>query len=264
MDQTPVSALVLAAGLGTRMKSTRAKVLHTVLSEPMISHVMRTVDKIGFDNVLMVIGHQKEKVMAVLEDFQISFVAQEEQLGTGHAVLCAENQLQAIGGTVMILSGDVPLISKDSIQQMLAKHQDRKPALTIMTTLLDNPTNYGRILRNEHGHLQAIMEEKDATAEQRKINEINAGIYCAEVPFLFDALSRVGSDNSQGEIYLTDIVKIAIDMDQKVEIFGSASAEEVLGINSTVELAAANKYLQAKQNNKLNENIQQHPLEPEN
>jgi bifunctional UDP-N-acetylglucosamine pyrophosphorylase/glucosamine-1-phosphate N-acetyltransferase len=186
-----------------------------------------------------------------LDDFQISFVVQKEQLGTGHAVLCAENQLQGIGGIVMILNGDVPLISKDSIKKMLAKHQDRKPVLTIMTTQLDDPTNYGRILRTKQGHILAIIEEKDATPEQRKINEINAGIYCAEVPFLFEALHKVGTDNSQGEIYLTDIVKIAIGMGQQVEIFGGASAEEVLGVNSKIELAAANDYLQKKKNSKL-------------
>ncbi|MBE9521215.1 MAG: NTP transferase domain-containing protein [Proteobacteria bacterium] len=247
MTQTPVSALILAAGLGTRMKSTKAKVLHTVLSEPMILHVMRTVDAVGFDNVLVVVGHQKEKVMEARHDFQVSYVVQEKQLGTGHAVLCAEDQLQAIGGTVMILSGDVPLVSKDSLQQMLIAHQDKKPALTVMATHLQDPTNYGRILRNEQGQLLAIMEEKDATEDQKKISEINAGIYCAEVPFLFDALSSVGNDNSQGEIYLTDIVRIAVDMGQKVEIFSGASAKEVLGVNSKVELEAANKYLQEKQ-----------------
>jgi bifunctional UDP-N-acetylglucosamine pyrophosphorylase / glucosamine-1-phosphate N-acetyltransferase len=251
MTQPPVSAFILAAGLGTRMKSTKAKVLHMVSSKPMIHHVVQTVNSIGFDKVFVVVGHQKEEVMAVLDDFQISFVVQEEQLGTGHAVLCAENQLQDIGGIVMILNGDVPLISKDSIEKMLAKHQDRKPVLTIMTTQLDDPTNYGRILRTKQGQILAIIEEKDATPEQRKINEINAGIYCAEVPFLFEALHKVGTDNSQGEIYLTDIVKIAIGMGQQVEIFGGASAEEVLGVNSKIELAAANNYFQARQNNKL-------------
>ena len=188
--------------------------------------------------------------MAVLGDFQVSFVVQEEQLGTGHAVLCAESQLQAIGGTVMILNGDVPLISKDSLQQMLTKHQDKKQALTIMTTLLENPSNYGRILRNEQGQLLAIVEEKDATVDQKKIKEINAGIYCAAVPFLFEALRMVDTDNSQGEVYLTDIVEIAVDMDQGVEIFSGASAEEVLGVNSKTELEAANKYLKEKQNGK--------------
>jgi bifunctional UDP-N-acetylglucosamine pyrophosphorylase/glucosamine-1-phosphate N-acetyltransferase len=251
MIQPPVSAFILAAGLGTRMKSTKAKVLHMVSSKPMIHHVVQTVNSIGFDKVFVVVGHQKEEVMAVLDDFQISFVVQEEQLGTGHAVLCAENQLQDIGGIVMILNGDVPLISKDSIEKMLAKHQDRKPVLTIMTTQLDDPTNYGRILRTKQGQILAIIEEKDATPEQRKINEINAGIYCAEVPFLFEALHKVGTDNSQGEIYLTDIVKIAIGMGQQVEIFGGASAEEVLGVNSKIELAAANDYLQKKKNSKL-------------
>ena len=250
MSKAPVNALILAAGLGTRMKSTRAKVLHTVLSEPMIRIVVQTVNSVGFDNILVVVGHQKEEVMAVLGDFQVSFVVQEEQLGTGHAVLCAESQLQAIGGTVMILNGDVPLISKDSLQQMLTKHQDKKQALTIMTTLLENPSNYGRILRNEQGQLLAIVEEKDATVDQKKIKEINAGIYCAAVPFLFEALRMVDTDNSQGEVYLTDIVEIAVDMDQGVEIFSGASAEEVLGVNSKTELEAANKYLKEKQNGK--------------
>jgi bifunctional UDP-N-acetylglucosamine pyrophosphorylase/glucosamine-1-phosphate N-acetyltransferase len=250
MSRPQVSALIMAAGLGTRMKSTRAKVLHKVLFEPMIRHVVQTVNAVGFDNVFVIVGHQKEEVMAVLDDYPVSFVAQDEQLGTGHAVLCAENKLQSIGGIVMILNGDVPLISKDSIEKMLAKHQDRKPALTIMTTHLQNPTNYGRILRNEQGQLLEIVEEKDATAEQKKINEINAGIYCADVSFLFEALHKVGTENSQGEVYLTDIVKIAIDMGQRVKIFSGASPEEVLGINSKKELAAANKYLQEKQKRK--------------
>jgi len=254
MSRPPVSALIMAAGLGTRMKSTRAKVLHKVLLEPMIRHVVQTVNGVGFDNVFVIVGHQKEEVMTVLDDHPISFVAQDEQLGTGHAVLCAENQLQSIGGQVMILSGDVPLISKESLQQMLAKHQDRKPALTIMTTKLADPANYGRIIRNEQGQLLAIVEEKDATAEQKKINEINAGIYCAEVSFLFEALHQVGTDNRQGEVYLTDIVKIAIDMGQRVEIFGGASAEEVLGVNSKAELEAANKYLQEKQHTTIIKN----------
>jgi bifunctional UDP-N-acetylglucosamine pyrophosphorylase/glucosamine-1-phosphate N-acetyltransferase len=251
MPQKPISALVLAAGLGTRMKSTKAKVLHEVLSEPMIRHVVQTVNSVGFDNVLVIVGHQKEEVMAVLDDFQVSFVVQEEQRGTGHAVLSAENQLQTIGGTVMILNGDVPLISKDSLKQMRAVHQDRKPVLTIMTTQLDDPTNYGRILRTKQGQVQAIIEEKDASPEQKKINEINAGIYCADVSFLFETLHKVGTDNSQGEIYLTDIVRIAIEMGQRVEIFSGATAEEVLGVNSKVELAAANDYLQKKKNSKL-------------
>ena len=251
MPKIPVNALILAAGPGTRMKSSRAKVLHEVLFEPMIHHVVQTVNGAGFDNVFVIVGHQKEEVMAVLDDFQISFVVQEEQLGTGHAVLCAESQLQAIGGTVMILSGDVPLISRTSVEQMLAAHQDRGPALTIMTTLLEDPANYGRILRSEGGQLLAIVEEKDTTVDQKKIKEINAGIYCADVSFLFEALRKVGTDNSQGEVYLTDIVEIAIAMDRHVDIFSGTTAEEVLGVNSKSELAAANKYLQARTNNKL-------------
>ena len=188
---------------------------------------------------------------ALLSGYQASCIIQEEQLGTGHAVLCAEEELRSIGGTVLILSGDVPLIRAETLQAMLAEHIRNEPVLSLMATTLDDPTNYGRIVRNSQGGLQGIVEEKDATAEQKKIKEINAGIYCAEISFLFEALKKVGTDNKQGEIYLTDIVKIAIDAGLGVDVFSVASSEEVLGINSRHELAAANEYLQCKKNNSL-------------
>ena len=238
------SALVLAAGLGTRMKSSRAKVLHEVQSKPMILHVMDTIKNLSLDHTYVVVGHQKAKVAALLDGYQASCIIQEEQLGTGHAVLCAEEELRSIGGTVLILSGDVPLIRAETLQAMLAEHAQNEPVLSLMATTLDDPTNYGRIVRNNQGGLQGIVEEKDASAEQKEIKEINAGIYCAEISFLFEALKKVGTDNKQGEIYLTDIVKIAIDAGLGVDVFSGASSEEVLGINSRHELAAANEYLQ--------------------
>ena len=238
------SALVLAAGLGTRMKSSRAKVLHEVQSKPMILHVMDTIKNLSLDHTYVVVGHQKENVAALLDGYQASCIIQEEQLGTGHAVLCAEEELRSIGGTVLILSGDVPLIRAETLQAMLAEHAQNEPVLSLMATTLDDPTNYGRIVRNNQGGLQGIVEEKDASAEQKEIKEINAGIYCAEISFLFEALKKVGTDNKQGEIYLTDIVKIAIDAGLGVDVFSGASSEEVLGINSRHELAAANEYLQ--------------------
>ena len=247
----PITALILAAGLGTRMKSTKAKVLHKVLFKPMILHVMDTVKTLNLDHIYVVVGHQKEKVAELVSSYQADFVIQEKQLGTGHAVLAAEKELSRIGGTVLILSGDVPLIKADSLRAMLAFHGGNKPVLTLMTTTLDDPTNYGRIVRNSQGTLQEIVEEKDATAAQKKIMEINAGIYCADVSFLFNSLKKVGSDNKQGEIYLTDIVKIAIDMGLQVNIFSGAGGEELLGINSRIELAAANKYLQHHKNTQL-------------
>ena len=244
-------ALVLAAGLGTRMKSSRAKVLHEVLFKPMILHVMDTIKTLKFDHTYVVVGHQKEKVAELLSVYHAGCIIQKQQLGTGHAVLCAEKKLRSIGGTVLILSGDVPLIRAETLQAMLAEHAQNKSVLTLMTTTLNNPTNYGRIMRSSQGELLGIVEEKDATGEQKKNREINAGIYCAEVPFLFETLKKVDSNNKQGEIYLTDIVKIAIDIGLQVDIFSGASSEEVLGINSRRELAAANKYLQHQKNNQL-------------
>ena len=242
-NDNPINALILAAGLGTRMKSSRAKVLHEVLDKPMILHVMDTIKTLNLDHTYVIVGLQREKVTELLSGYHASCIIQEDQLGTGHAVLCAEKELHSGGGTVLILSGDVPLIRAETLQAMLADHAQNKPVLTLMATTLANPSNYGRIVRNSQDKLLKIVEEKDATDEQRKIREINAGIYCAEVSFLFDALKNVGTDNKQGEIYLTDIVKIAIDTGLQVNIFSGASSEEVLGINSRDELAEANKYL---------------------
>jgi bifunctional UDP-N-acetylglucosamine pyrophosphorylase/glucosamine-1-phosphate N-acetyltransferase len=247
MPQTQTSGLVLAAGLGTRMKSSRAKVLHEVLFRPMILHVMDTVKTLGLDQTYVVVGHQREKVAELVGRYPAKCIIQEDQLGTGHAVLSAEKELHSFGGTVLILSGDVPLIRPETLQAMLAAHAQNKPVLTLMTTTMDNPSGYGRIMRNSQGRLLGIVEEKDTTNEQKKIKEINAGIYCAEADFLFDALKKVTTDNKQGEMYLTDIVKISIDAGLQVDIFSGAISEEVLGINSRNELAEANKYLQHQQ-----------------
>jgi len=244
-------ALILAAGLGTRMKSSRAKVLHEVLFKPMILHVLDTVKILNLDHTYVVLGHQREKVAKLISPYQVDCIIQEEQLGTGHAVLCAENELSKDRGTVLILSGDVPLIKADSLRAMLDDHVRSKSVLTLMTTTLDNPANYGRIIRDNNNNLLEIVEEKDASEAQKTIREINAGIYCADIPFLFETLKKVGRDNKQGEVYLTDIVKIAISMALSVNIYTGTGGEEVLGINSRHELAAATKYLQHHVNNQL-------------
>ena len=245
------TALILAAGLGTRMKSSKAKVLHEVLFKPMIIHVLDTVKTLNLDHIYVVLGHQREKVAALISPYRVDSIIQEEQLGTGHAVLCAEKELSKTGGTVLILSGDVPLIKADSLRAMLERHAESRTVLTLMTTSLADPTNYGRIVRNDENKLLGIVEEKDATEAQRNIREINAGIYCADITFLFEALKKVGTDNKQGEIYLTDIVKIATDLGLPVDIFSGAGGEELLGINSRSELAAATKYLQHFKNSQL-------------
>jgi bifunctional UDP-N-acetylglucosamine pyrophosphorylase/glucosamine-1-phosphate N-acetyltransferase len=233
------------------MKSDKAKVLHEVFFAPMLHHVLEAVNSPRIDRTIAIVGHQKERVAETLKNFQVSLVVQEEQLGTGHAVLCAREELADLGGTVLILCGDTPLIRAETIENMLAQHRDTNATLTVMTTRLANPTNYGRIVCDDQGNVLQIVEQKDATPAQRKIAEINAGIYCAESAFLFEALEQVGSDNSQGEVYLTDIVELANRAGHRVHRFAGVEAEEVLGVNSRVELAAAHKSLQLRRNEEL-------------
>jgi bifunctional UDP-N-acetylglucosamine pyrophosphorylase/glucosamine-1-phosphate N-acetyltransferase len=217
----------------------------------MIHHVLEAVNSPRIDRTIAIVGHQKDRVADVLKNFQVSLVVQEEQLGTGHAVLCAREQLADLGGLVLILCGDTPLIRSQTIDNMLAQHRDANATLTVMTTRLAEPTNYGRIVCDDQGNVLQIVEEKDATPAQRKIDEINAGIYCAESAFLFEALQQVGSDNSQGEVYLTDIVELANRSGHRVHRFAGVDAEEVLGVNSRVELAAAHRSLQRRRNEEL-------------
>jgi len=247
----PLFAVILAAGKGTRMKSDLAKVLHHVLFTPMIHHVVGTVHKIHPEKTIIIIGHQRQAVMEALSDLPVHFAIQEQQLGTGHAVLCAEIAIQNDDGVVMILCGDTPLLKAETLQSMYQHHIDNDSVLTIMTTILDDPTNYGRIISDECGKVLAIVEEKDASDKQKQINEINAGIYCVNSKFLFETLKKVGNQNSQGEVYLTDIVSIAVAAGFNVEKFYNSCPKDILGVNSRVELALAHKEIQNRCNQQL-------------
>lgn len=248
MTTLPLSVIVLAAGKGTRMKSKTAKVLHEVFGAPMVHHVVQAILPLKPQQISLIIGHQKESVAESLTAFKVNFVTQEEQLGTGHAVLVAEGSTSNLADTVMILCGDTPLIRAETLQEMYRYHRQQKATLTLMTTILENPTNYGRIIIDDNGKVRGIVEQKDATPEQLLINEINAGIYCAEKSFLFSSLKEVGTDNSQGEIYLTDIVGLAVEQGCLVEKYTVHSPLDVLGVNSRVELAAADHELQIRRN----------------
>ncbi len=250
MTKQKITSVILAAGKGTRMKSAKAKVLHEVFYRPMIHHVLDAAMAAGIDHHAVIIGHQRQRVQAVLEKYEITPVVQEEQLGTGHAVLCAEEACRD-GDLVMILCGDTPLIRPETLRDMIAAHLDHAAAVTLMTTTLDNPFGYGRILSDDQDLVSAIVEEKDATDQQRAIREINAGIYLAETSFLFDALKQVGNNNSQGEVYLTDIVAIAGRQGRTVRKFVHPEAMDVLGVNSRVELALAHHELQMRRNREL-------------
>jgi bifunctional UDP-N-acetylglucosamine pyrophosphorylase / glucosamine-1-phosphate N-acetyltransferase len=249
--QQSLFTVILAAGKGTRMKSDMAKVLHQVFFAPMIHHVLTTGEKLHPAKSIVIIGHQREAVMKALAGYNVEFVVQREQLGTGHAVLCAEQAIGNQDGVVMILCGDTPLIKPDTLRSMYQQHLDHSAVCTIMTTILADPSNYGRILTDDSGKVVAIVEEKDASAEQKQIKEINAGIYCVNSGFLFDTLRRVGTDNSQGEVYLTDIVSLAVAGGFNVEKFINSSAQDVLGVNSRIELALAHKEVQHRRNQEL-------------
>ncbi len=246
MDYSSVVGLVLAAGKGTRMKSESPKVLHEAFFSPMIHHVLNAVQPLFLGKSVVVTGHQHQMVEESLRGYSVSFVHQSQQLGTGHAVLSCEGELRLHTGPVLVLCGDTPLIRAETLRRFLHTHVESSSRLTVMTTNVAEPDNYGRIISDEHGNIVKIVEEKDATAVQKEIREINSGIYCVDAHFLFDALKRVGTDNMQGEIYLTDIVAIAIGDGIHVHKFCCADSEEILGVNSRCELAQAHSVLQRR------------------
>ena len=236
----PLNVLVMAAGLGTRMKSNRAKVLHELGGRPLIAHVVRTAQTLGPKTILVIVGHQAEEVEnAVLAEIGelASFAIQAQQRGTGDAVESARSQLEDSDSLVLLLSGDVPLIRAETLQKLIEHHRAANAACTILGVRLENPTGYGRIIRDDQGQFEKIVEQKDASEEERKVREINSGIYCFESRDLFEALKRVEPTNKQGEYYLTAVAEILNSSGRKVEVFTHTDSREVSGINTRAELA---------------------------
>ena len=236
----PLNVLVMAAGLGTRMKSKRAKVLHEIGGRPLIAHVVRTAQTLDPRTILVIVGHQAEEVeQAVLAEIGelASFAVQAKQRGTGDAVESARKQLEDSGSLVLLLSGDVPLIRAETLRKLIEHHQTTAATCTILAVRLENPTGYGRIIRTEQGAFEKIVEQKDASDEERQVREINSGIYCFESKDLFEALQRIEPKNQQGEYYLTDVCEILNSNGRKVEVFTHTDAREVSGINTRAELA---------------------------
>ena len=237
--QTPV-ALVLAAGKGTRMGSDLAKVLHPVADAPMLYYPIRSAFAAGVGEVVVVVGHQAEAVeAAVVEVFPaVRFAEQREQRGTGHAVLCALAALEGHDGPVLILSGDVPMLREQTLRALLSAVAGSSAGLALATFEPTHATGYGRVLR-EHGRLVGIREERDASPSERAIGECNAGIYAADLALIRELLPTLGSDNAQGEIYLTDIVEAAAQRGEVAAV--RVGAEEVAGINTREQLAAVDE-----------------------
>ena len=236
----PLNVLVMAAGLGTRMKSNRAKVLHELGGRPLIAHVVRTARALEPQTILVVVGHQAEEVeQAVLAEVGelASFAIQATQRGTGDAVASAQSQFGNSDSLLLVLSGDVPLIKAETLQKLIEHHRATGAACTILAVRLENPTGYGRIIRDETGAFARIVEQKDATEDERKVREINSGIYCFESSDLFNALRRVEPKNQQGEYYLTDVTEIIRNGGALVEVVVHTDPRELSGINTRADLA---------------------------
>ncbi len=233
--------LILAAGLGTRMKSRVAKVLHKLQGRPIIAHVCRTASQLDPHSTHVIVGHEADEVRAAVErelgKDQVSFVNQTEQRGTGDAVMAARTALAEANSTVLILSGDVPMVRPETLRTLIEQHRADKASCTMLTVRLENPTGYGRIVRDDDGNFLKIVEQKDASEDERQIREINAGIYCFDTGKLFRALERVRPTNSQGEYYLTDVPGILRDDGEQVAIYQHADGREVSGVNTRAELA---------------------------
>ena len=253
MERQELYALILAAGKGTRMRSERAKVLHEIFFAPMIEHVLAAVAPLKPTATVAVVGHQREAVEELLAGRGVQFAVQQKQNGTAHAVLAAADLLVGRPGTTMILCGDTPLIRPRTLENLLSRHGRADAALTVLSARPANPFGYGRIVCDEQGRLLRIVEEKDASAAEKEIGEVNAGVYCVANDFLFQALERVGSDNRQNEMYLTDIVAIARQAGRTVQHWCCPDPDEMLGVNSRVELASAHTLLQQRRNRELME-----------
>ncbi len=232
---------ILAAGEGTRMKSKYPKVLHPLAGMPMINYVLDIALSLNAQKILVVVGHKAEQVKQGLAGYNIEFVMQPEQLGTGDAVRRVKEHLGDFEGNILILNADVPLISRETLLDLVNQHG--QCPITMLTTKLDNPTGYGRIIRDSYGDVRGIVEEKDASSAQKKVKEICSGIYCFQAAYLFDALSRLTTNNAQGEYYLTDVIGIFRRKGIPIHTHCTENSMEVLGINDRVQMAKASKFI---------------------
>lgn len=251
-----LKAIILAAGKGTRMKSdTTPKVLHQIMGKTLLGYVLDNVKNIT-SSQFVIVGHHAEEVEKFVENnyTKAQTILQKPQLGTGHAVSMVCPELEDYKGMVLILCGDTPIITEQTLNEFVVYHEVQEADLTVMSTIMDNPTNYGRIVRDKNNSLECIVEEKDATDEQKEIKEVNAGIYCFDWKTFKAAFKDLKNNNAQGEYYLTDIIKWGKARKLKMEAFVLENSDEVFGINSRKDLAKASKIINQRNLDRYMEN----------
>jgi bifunctional UDP-N-acetylglucosamine pyrophosphorylase / glucosamine-1-phosphate N-acetyltransferase len=250
-DEKQLASIILAAGMGKRMQNPEIpKVLCELNGKPLIEYVLETVCKLNSKKNVVIVGHKKEKLYNYLKKFNetIQTCEQNQQLGTGHAVAQAESQFEDYKGDILILSGDVPLISLDTLNNFAGQHYKANADVSVLSTNAPLPTGYGRIIRDSEGYFKKIVEEKDATPNEKTVTEINSGVYLIKSRLLFTSLKFVSNSNEQGEYYLTDIIEILRVNGAIVRAFAIAGFDELQGVNSPADLERAEKYLFSTQN----------------
>ncbi|MBI5755845.1 MAG: bifunctional UDP-N-acetylglucosamine diphosphorylase/glucosamine-1-phosphate N-acetyltransferase GlmU [Nitrospirae bacterium] len=244
-----IATIILAAGFGKRMKSRVAKVLHPIAGIPMILYPVKVAEEISSERTVVVIGHQADKVRDVLSGKDVDIVHQAEQKGTADAVKAGMDAISGCKGMSLILCGDVPLITSETISDLIAAHEKEHASVMVLTTCVEDPSGYGRVVRNSDGSLLRIVEERDADNEIRAIKEVNTGIYVFDSGFLSDIIYEIRSENAQKEFYLTDSIEIGIKKGLRVSAYKTGKTEEVIGINSRIELARAEEFMRRRINN---------------
>lgn len=233
--------IILAAGKGTRMKSDLPKVIHKINDKELVKYVIDQAIETGSDETYIVVGYKRELVENAVANYakNLYFVEQKEQLGTGHAVMMAEEALKGKSGNILILCGDVPLLKSDTLNKFLTHHNNSKATATVLTTEFNNPFGYGRIITDDNGNITKIVEEKDANEEEKKVKEINSGVYLIDAELMFSSLKQITSDNAQNEYYLTDVMSILKKQNKKISTFKIEDNNEILGINTLDQLSLA-------------------------
>jgi UDP-N-acetylglucosamine diphosphorylase/glucosamine-1-phosphate N-acetyltransferase len=243
MQQQDLAVIILAAGKGTRMQSSLAKVLLPLAGHPLLHYVLDLSSKLNPVRTIVVVGHQADQVQEAFADREVEFVVQHQQLGTGHAAQQAKAKLENFAGLVLVLCGDMPLIRPNTLLQMVAGHRESGAKCTVLTLKSDGCHDFGRIIRDENGLILKIVEFKDASDVEKKVDEFNSGVYCFDNELFFKALERIDSNNAQKEYYLTDTIEYLVRKRYPVQATQTQDANEILGINSPDDLNRAERLL---------------------